>query len=93
MGRARKGREQSHNEVWGVHVKKGVDVASRTHIPNDALKCRLDNVADGFAIIVHQRKFCMRVVQANVLCVCRRGKGKYHNNARKSPAIFHLFLF
>ena len=41
------GREQSHNEVCGVHVKKGVDVVSRTDIPNDALKCRLDDVADG----------------------------------------------
>ena len=72
-----------------MHVKKGVDVASRTDIPNDALKCRLDDVADGLVIIVHQRAFCMRVVQANVLCACRRGKGKYiiTNMPGMSPAI------
>ena len=74
-----------------MHEKKGVDVASRTDIPNDALKCRLDNVADGLVIIVHQRTFCMCVVHANVLCVCRRGKGKYHNKHARNVTR-HSFL-
>jgi hypothetical protein len=47
-----------------VHVKKGVDVASRTDIPNDALKCRLDDVADGLVIIVHE----------SILYACGTGK-------------------
>ena len=74
-----------------MHEKKGVDVASRTDISNDALKCRLDDVAYGLVIIVHQRAFCMRVVQAIFLCACRRGKGKYHNKHARNVTR-HSFL-
>ena len=59
-----------------MREKKGVDIASRKERPDDALKCRLGDVADGLVITVHQRAFCMRVVQANILCACRPGKGK-----------------